>query len=77
VLAIAKAAHAHGAQRLGVVSALGANPSSGNFCNRVKGETELALNSVGFERLVIARPSLLVGDRARLGRPCGRAKPWR
>ena len=67
VLAFARAARAAGASRFGVVSALGADATSGVFYNRVKGEMEAALAEIGFARLVIARPSLLVGDRAAAG----------
>jgi uncharacterized protein YbjT (DUF2867 family) len=35
----------------------------------VKGELEEALTQLPFEGLVIARPSLLMGDRAALGQP--------
>lgn len=69
VLAFARAAHAAGTRRFGVVSALGADARSANFYGRVKGEAEAALAAVGFEVLVIARPSLLVGDRESLGQP--------
>jgi uncharacterized protein YbjT (DUF2867 family) len=69
VVAVAKAARAAGAKRLGVVSALGASARSGIFYNRVKGETEEALAALGFETLVIARPSFLAGDRESLGQP--------
>ena len=69
VLAVAKAAKAAGATRLGVVSAMGANPGSMVFYNRVKGETEEALAALGFDTLVIARPSFLAGDRESLGQP--------
>jgi uncharacterized protein YbjT (DUF2867 family) len=69
VLAVARAAKAAGAQRLGVVSAMGANARSGIFYNRVKGEMEDALSALGFGTLVIARPSFLVGDRQSLGQP--------
>jgi uncharacterized protein YbjT (DUF2867 family) len=69
VLAFARAARAAGVKRFGVVSALGADAGSRNFYNRVKGEMEAALAGVGFPLLVIARPSLLVGDRAALGQP--------
>jgi uncharacterized protein YbjT (DUF2867 family) len=69
VLAVAKAARAAGATRLGVVSAMGANPRSKVFYNRVKGETEEALSALGFDTLVIARPSFLAGDRESLGQP--------
>jgi uncharacterized protein YbjT (DUF2867 family) len=65
---------AHCAKRVGVetfvhVSAQGASPSSSIFYSRVKGEVEKALQGVGFTSLVIARPSLLLGDRASIGQP--------
>lgn len=69
VLAFAQQARAAGARRFAVVSALGANPKSGNFYTRVKGEMEAAVAALGFECVVIARPSLLAGDRAALGQP--------
>lgn len=69
VVAVAKAARAAGATRLGVVSAMGADARSRVFYNRVKGEMEQAVGALGFETLVIARPSLLVGDREALGQP--------
>ncbi|MGZ5846812.1 MAG: NAD(P)H-binding protein [Ramlibacter sp.] len=68
-LAVARAAHAAGARRLGLVSAMGANARSPVFYNRVKGELEADLASLGYEGLVIARPSFLAGDRAALGQP--------
>jgi uncharacterized protein YbjT (DUF2867 family) len=69
VIAVARAAKAAGATRLGVVSAMGADKGSTIFYNRVKGETEEALAALGFETLVIARPSFLMGDREALGQP--------
>jgi uncharacterized protein YbjT (DUF2867 family) len=69
VVAVAKAAKAVGAKRLGVVSAMGADKRSAIFYNRVKGETEEALAALGFDTLVIARPSFLAGDRESLGQP--------
>lgn len=69
VLAVAKAARLAGATRLGVVSAMGADTGSRVFYSRVKGEMEQAVGALGFETLVIARPSLLVGDREALGQP--------
>jgi uncharacterized protein YbjT (DUF2867 family) len=69
VVNAARAAKAAGATRLGVVSAMGADARSGIFYSRVKGETELALQATGFGTLVIARPSMLTGDRASLGQP--------
>jgi uncharacterized protein YbjT (DUF2867 family) len=68
-LAVAKAAQAAGARRVGLVSAMGADAKSPIFYNRVKGELEDALAALGFEALVIARPSVLAGDREALGQP--------
>lgn len=72
VLAFARAAKRAGAQRFLVVTALGADPHAWVFYNRVKGEVETALRAMGFASLVIARPSLLLGDRAE-SRPGERA----
>ncbi len=66
VVAIASAARSSGATRLGVVSAMGANPRSPVFYNRVKGEMEQAVSGLGYETVVIARPSMLDGDREAL-----------
>ena len=68
-LAFARAARAAGATRLGVVSALGADASSSVFYNRVKGELEQAVKTLGFDCVLLARPSLLLGDRTGLGQP--------
>lgn len=67
VVAVAKAAHASGVARLALVSALGADELSTVFYNRVKGEAEDAVAAIGFERVVIARPSLLMGNRVEIG----------
>lgn len=69
VLAFARAARAAGATRLGLVSAMGASVRSAVFYNRVKGEVERALSAQGWPHLVIARPSLLLGERGTLGQP--------
>ena len=63
VVAVTSAA---GAKRLGVVSAMSADASSKVFYNRVKGEMEAAVTALGFEAVVIVRPSLLAGDRETL-----------
>jgi len=73
-LAFARAAQAAGATRFGLVSALGADAKSGIFYNRVKGETERAIAALGFESMVIARPSLLLGDRTALDQPTRRGE---
>jgi uncharacterized protein YbjT (DUF2867 family) len=67
--AVARAARSAGATRAGLVSAMGADPRSTIFYSRVKGELEQVLSGLGFETLVIARPSMLVGDRQALGQP--------
>ena len=72
VLALARQARWHGAKRLAVVSAMGADAHSRIFYNRVKGETEDALRALAYDALVITRPSMIDGDRASLnqaGRP--------
>jgi uncharacterized protein YbjT (DUF2867 family) len=66
VLALALAVHAQGATKLGVVSAMGASAQSPIFYNRIKGEMEASLVGMGFHSLVIARPSLLDGQRQSL-----------
>jgi uncharacterized protein YbjT (DUF2867 family) len=69
VVAFARAARRAGVKRLAVVSALGAKATSGNGYSRIKGEMEAAVASLGFESLVVARPSLLAGDRGSLAQP--------
>ncbi|ADO72428.1 oxidoreductase [Stigmatella aurantiaca] len=64
VLNFAKAARRAGVRRFLVVTAMGANAHSRIFYNRVKGEVEEALAAQGFESLIIARPSLLLGERS-------------
>jgi uncharacterized protein YbjT (DUF2867 family) len=68
-LAVATAALRAGVRRVGLVSAMGASSKSRIFYSRVKGELEDALAKMPFEGVVIARPSMLVGDRADLGQP--------
>lgn len=64
-----------GATQALLVSAMGADPSSRIFYNRIKGEAERDLEAVGFASVVIGRPSLLSGDRdeERLGERIGLA----
>ncbi|MGQ1360431.1 nucleoside-diphosphate sugar epimerase [Acinetobacter baumannii] len=47
-----------------IVSALGANANSPIFYNKVKGELEDYIQSLGVEKLSIFRPSLLIGKRS-------------
>ena len=69
VLAFAERARELGARHLLVVSALGADPHSPVFYNRVKGELEQALKAQDWPQLTLVRPSLLLGPRSefRLG----------
>lgn len=75
-LAVARAALAAGCRRLGLVSALGADARSGVFYSRVKGELEDALAALDTDALVIARPSMLAGDRPALGQPERPGERW-
>ncbi len=65
VVRFALAAKAAGARRFGLVSSSGANASSRFLYPRTKGEAERAVSGAGFESVVIARPSLLLGKRAK------------
>lgn len=62
-IGIARSALKRGIKRVAVVSAIGANPMSRSYYNRIKGEMEAGLLDIKFETHVIARPSLLLGDR--------------
>lgn len=76
VLSTARAGKAAGARRLLVVSALGADPASRIFYNRVKGEMQQAVTRLGYDSVVIVQPSLLVGDRAALGQSPRFGEEW-
>ena len=76
VLATARAGRDVGAKRLLVVSALGADAASPVFYNRVKGEMQQAVADLGYDSVVIAQPSLLLGDRDALGQPRRAGEEW-
>jgi uncharacterized protein YbjT (DUF2867 family) len=76
VLAVARAGRMAGASRLAVVSAMGADSRSAVYYNRVKGEMEDAVRQLGFQTVVIARPSLLSGDRASLKQAPRLGEQW-
>jgi uncharacterized protein YbjT (DUF2867 family) len=63
VVAFARAALAAGAQRIVLVSAVGADAHARNFYLRVKGETERAVEALQPRSLDILQPSLLLGMR--------------
>lgn len=67
-----------GARHFLLVSAIGADPDSRIFYNRVKGELERDLRALGYRSLTIVRPSLLLGERAefRLGEEIGKLVGW-
>jgi uncharacterized protein YbjT (DUF2867 family) len=76
VVNTAQAARAAGATRLAVVSALGADAKSRIFYSRVKGEMQAAIAQLGYKSVVIAQPSMLLGDRAALGQPARSGEMW-
>jgi uncharacterized protein YbjT (DUF2867 family) len=53
----------NGAKKIAVVSSIGANLLSGNFYTRIKGEVEEEIKKIGFETVLIFRPSILMGKR--------------
>src|SRR4051812_25774991 len=79
VSSFAAYARRSGVATLVLVSSVGANALSSNFYLRTKGEAEDAVARLGFERLRILRPGLLLGARAdrRAGeRAAQRVMPW-
>ena len=62
-LRIARLGLEHGARHFLLVSALGADPRSRIFYNRVKGELEVAVLALEYHAVTVVRPSLLLGDR--------------
>lgn len=63
VLDFAKLAKDSKCKRFTVVSSVGADATSSNFYLKVKGETEHDLEAIGFDSLIILRPSMLMGER--------------
>lgn len=64
VVRMAQLARENGATQAILVSSVGANPRSGNFYLSIKGQAEQALRGMGFARLDLLRPGLLLGQRA-------------
>ena len=75
VLAFAKAARDAGARQFLLVSSSGADAGSRNDYLRLKGEVEDAVAALGFERVDVLRPGLLLGkrDERRVGEGIGPA----
>lgn len=63
ILAAARGARRGGTPHMIVVSSVGASAKAGNFYLRTKGETEDGLRALGFDRLDLIRPGLLLGNR--------------
>lgn len=63
-LQLAQWASRSGVEQYLLVSAMGANPASRIFYNRVKGEVERDIAALGIPSLTIFRPSLLLGQRS-------------
>ena len=63
ILAVGSAAKLAGASHMIAVSSVGASAKAGNFYLRTKGETEDGLRALGFDRLDLIRPGLLLGNR--------------
>jgi uncharacterized protein YbjT (DUF2867 family) len=76
IVAVAHAAIAQGATKLGVVSAMGADVKSSIFYNRTKGEMEAAVSALGYQSVSIAQPSMLAGNRGALDQPVRNGEIW-
>ncbi len=63
VLETAQICQRNGAHQFILVSAMGANPKSAIFYNKVKGEVERDLGFLNFKTLIVVRPSLLLTKR--------------
>jgi uncharacterized protein YbjT (DUF2867 family) len=63
VLRLAALARKLGARQAILVSSAGASRQSGNFYLRVKGEVEDGIEALGFDRVDLLRPGLLIGAR--------------
>ncbi len=61
---IAAIAHKNEVPNFLIISSIGANPYSSNFYLRTKGEAEKAIQKYNFKKVVILRPSMLLGKRS-------------
>lgn len=64
-----------GARHFSLVSSVGAEPGARGFYLKVKGETEEALQEVGFPSLTVVRPSVIGGPRGE-SRPMETLAKW-
>jgi len=65
VLHISRNLYQNGCQVASVISAMGADPNSSFFYNKVKGQMEVAMKAMGFVSLAIIRPSFISGVRSK------------
>ena len=61
---IAKKAFDVGARSIAIVSAVGADMNSNNFYLQTKGKMENSIKEIGYEKIVYAQPSHLLGSRS-------------
>jgi len=82
VVAFARFAKRSGATAFGLLTSVASTPTSPYFYLQVKGQSEKAVEAVGFPSLSIFRPSVLIGERVpprkgeRLGAAVGNAIRW-
>jgi uncharacterized protein YbjT (DUF2867 family) len=71
---LASIAKTNGIEKIAVISSIGANSASGNYYLRTKGVMEQAVIELQFNHCVIARPSMLLGqrDEKRIGESIGK-----
>lgn len=63
VLAFARAAQAVGCRQFICVTAVGSSPQASAFYSRVKGQVERELAALGFPRIDLLQPGLILGRR--------------
>jgi uncharacterized protein YbjT (DUF2867 family) len=62
-LKVAEIARRNGATAFILLSSIGADKKSVVLYTKVKGEVEEAISKLGYEKVIILRPSILLGDR--------------
>lgn len=63
-VAVARAAFERGAKYFSIITAINSSSDSNVFYSKVKGRCEEDLKGIGFEGLLILRPSMLLGARS-------------